>query len=203
MNQYVTGAMIKRLREERKLTQQQLAEKMNVSDKTVSKWETGKGYPDISLIEPLSTALGVSVIELFAGSDVVNNNKAANMLRMKLYVCPVCGNVIQATGEAVVICCGITLPPLETEEEDPEHVIHAEITDDEYYVTVDHPMTKEHYISFLAAVSDQGVQFVKLYPEGNAEARFRIQGVKKFYAFCNHHGLYELKAPSRPRRQTR
>ena len=62
-------------------------------------------------------------------------------------VCPVCGNVIQATGEAVVICCGITLPPLETEEADPEHVIHAEITDDEYYVTADHPMTKER-VSF-------------------------------------------------------
>ena len=67
LTQYVTGASIKRLRERRGLTQQQLADKMTVSDKTVSKWETGRGYPDISLVEPLAAALGVSIIELFSG----------------------------------------------------------------------------------------------------------------------------------------
>ncbi|MBR5384190.1 MAG: helix-turn-helix domain-containing protein [Clostridia bacterium] len=203
MDRYVTGAVIRKLRENKRITQKELADMIHVSDKAVSKWETGQGFPDISLLETLAKALGISVVELLSGEDVRNRNRSFNITRGKFYVCPVCGNVIQATGEALVICCGITLPPLETEEEDPDHVIHAEITDDEYYVTVDHPMTKEHYISFLAAISDQGVQFVKLYPEGNAEARFRIQGVKTFYAFCNHHGLYELKAPSRPRRQTR
>ena len=203
MDRYVTGAVIRTLRESKQITQKELADSIHVSDKAVSKWETGQGFPDISLLEPLAKALGISVVELLSGEDIRNRNRSFNMLKGKLYVCPVCGNVIQATGEAVVICCGIALPPLETEEESPEHVIHVEITDDEYYVTVDHPMTKEHYISFLAAVSDQGVQFTKLYPEGSAEARFRIQGVKKFYAFCNHHGLYELKAPARPRRQSR
>ena len=200
VDQYVTGAVIRDLRKQCGMTQLQLAHLLDVSDKTVSKWETGRGYPDITLLEPIADAFGVSVTELISGNRILNQNVSADMMKSGIYVCPVCGNVIQATGEAVVICCGITLPPLETEEADPEHIIHAEITDDEYYVTADHPMTKEHYISFLAAVSDQGVQFIKLYPEGNAEARFRIQGVKKFYAFCNHHGLYELKAPSRPRR---
>jgi desulfoferrodoxin (superoxide reductase-like protein)/DNA-binding XRE family transcriptional regulator len=203
MDRYVTGAVIRKLRESKQITQKELADSIHVSDKAVSKWETGQGFPDISLLEPLAKALGISVVELLSGEDIRNRNRSFNMLKGKLYVCPVCGNVIQATGEAVVICCGITLPPLETEEESPEHVIHVEITDDEYYVTVDHPMTKEHYISFLAAVSDQGVQLTKLYPEGSAEARFRIQGVKKFYAFCNHHGLFDLKAPTRPRRQSR
>ena len=193
MNQYVTGAMIKRLREEKKITQQQLAEIMNVSDKAISKWETGRGYPDITLIEPLAEALGVSVIELFSGEDVINTNKASNMFRAGLYVCPVCGNVIYATGEAVISCCGITLPPLEPEEADAAHRIQKDVIEDEYYVTVDHPMTKDHYISFLAGVSDQGVQLVKLYPEGNAEARFRINRVKTIYAYCNRHGLFQLK----------
>ena len=66
-NQYVTGAMIKRLREKRHLTQAELAEKICVTDKAVSKWETGRGLPDISLLEVLAKALGVSVIELLSG----------------------------------------------------------------------------------------------------------------------------------------
>ncbi len=192
MNQYVTGAMIKRLREGRRMTQQQLAEKIGVSDKTVSKWETGRGYPDISLIEPLSDALGVSVIELFSGEDVINTNKAFNMRRISFYVCPVCGNVIQSTGEAIVSCCGIVLPPLEAEPADEDHAILVERTEDEYYVHVDHEMSKTHYISFIVAAKFDGYELVKLYPEGRAEARFKISKTKELYCFCNWHGLFKL-----------
>jgi len=130
------------------------------------------------------------VIELLSGEDIRNGNPSADMLRGRIYVCPVCGNVIRSIGEAVVSCCGITLPPTEPEEADPEHLLHVEIVEDEYYITVDHPMDKDHYISFLAAVSDQGVQFTKLYPEGSAEARFKISRVRKIYAYCNRHGLF-------------
>ena len=190
MNQYVTGAMIRRLRENRKMTQHQLAEKMMVSDKAVSRWETGRGYPDISLIEPLSRALGVSVIELFSGEDVVNTNKAFNMLRLKLYVCPICGNVIQSSGEAMISCCGIVLPALEAEPEDDAHRLNVERIEDEYYVTIPHEMSRSHYISFILAVRDNGCEIVKLYPEGNAEARFKISRTKCFYYFCNQHGFF-------------
>ena len=190
MDRYVTGEVIKRLRESKRLTQEELAEKICVSSKAVSKWETGRGYPDISLLEPLADALGISVIELLSGNHVKNVNRTANMARGKWYVCPVCGNVIRSTGEAVISCCGVTLVPEESEEVDDAHYIRKEIAEDEYYVTVDHPMTKEHYISFLAAVSDSGVQIVKLYPEGNAEARFKIDRVKTLYAYCNRHGLF-------------
>ena len=190
MNQYVTGAMIRRLRESRKMTQHQLAEKMMVSDKAVSRWETGRGYPDISLIEPLSRALGVSVIELFSGEDVVNTNKAFNMLRLKLYVCPICGNVIQSSGEAMISCCGIVLPALEAEPEDDAHRLNVERIEDEYYVTIPHEMSRSHYISFILAVRDNGCEIVKLYPEGNAEARFKISRTKCFYYFCNQHGFF-------------
>lgn len=193
MDKYVTGAVIRKLREKKKMTQEDLAGKLYVSSKAVSKWETGQGFPDISLLEPLAKALDISVIELLSGEDVQNRNRTFNMMRGKFYVCPVCGNVIRSTGEALISCCGITLPPVDPELEDEEHRIHVETVEDEYYVTVDHPMTKDHYISFLAAVTDIGIQFVKLYPEGNAEARFKINRVRKLYAFCNRHGLFERR----------
>lgn len=202
MNQYVTGAMIRQLRENRGMTQQALAEKLTVSDKTVSKWETGRGYPDISLLEPLAAALGVSLIELISGSSVTNSNRSFNMRRVKFYVCPVCGNVMTATGEAVVSCCGITLPPLEAEEPDEAHGLTIEQSEDDYYVTLDHEMTKSHYISFIAAVRDNGVELTKLYPEGSAEARFKISRTERLYFYCNRHGLFTL--PSRqPRRDAK
>lgn len=193
MDKYVTGAVIRKLREKKKMTQEDLAGKLYVSSKAVSKWETGQGFPDISLLEPLAKALDISVIELLSGEDVQNRNRTFNMMRGKFYVCPVCGNVIRSTGEAVISCCGITLPPVDPEPEDEEHRIRVETVEDEYYVTVDHPMTKDHYISFLATVTDIGIQFVKLYPEGNAEARFKINRVRKLYAFCNRHGLFERR----------
>lgn len=190
MNPYVTGAMIRRLRERGSMTQQQLADRLMVSDKAVSRWETGRGYPDISLIEPLAAALGVSVIELLSGEHVRNTNRAFNMLRSKLCVCPICGNVILSAGEAVVSCCGIVLPPLEAEPGDDAHALRVERVEDEYRVSMDHEMSKSHYISFMLAVGDDGFEIRKLYPEGACEARFRIAGTRYFYGCCNRHGLF-------------
>jgi len=190
IDNYITGSVIKKLRESKKMTQEELAEKIFVTGKAVSKWETGQGFPDISLVEPLAKALDISVIELLSGECIQNRNRVSNMFKSKFYVCPVCGNVIRTIGEAMISCCGITLPPLEPESADTMHTIHVEPVEDEYYVHLDHPMSKEHYISFIAAVSDQGVQFVKLYPEQTAEARFKRSRVKYLYAYCNHHGLF-------------
>lgn len=192
MNSYVTGSMIKKLREERNLTQSKLADIIGVSDKAVSKWETGKGLPDITLLENLAVALKVSVAELLSGETVTNGNRSFNMKRIKFYVCPVCGNVITGTGEAVVSCHGITLPPLEPEVQDEKHIISTQIIEDEYYVTVEHEMSKEHYISFIAALCDNELRLTKLYPEGNAEARFKRNRVEKLYAYCNKHGLFRI-----------
>ena len=192
-NQYITGAMIKRLREEKNLTQAELAERVNVTDKAISKWETGRGYPDISLVEPLAKALGVSVIELLSGENVVNTNRASNMLRVQFYLCPICGNVIQSAGEAVVSCCGITLPALESEGPDEEHAVRIERVEDELYVSVQHEMSKRHYISFIAAVRADGIEIKKLYPEQGAEARFKISGTKYLYCCCNQHGLFRMQ----------
>ena len=190
MDKYVTGSVIRTLRERKHLTQEALAEKLYVSGKAVSKWETGQGFPDISLLEPLAKALEISVPELLSGEYIQNRNRSYDMRKSKFYVCPVCGNVIHAAGEAMIGCCGLTLPPLEAEPEDETHSIHVEPVEDELYIWVDHPMTKEHYISFLAAVSDQQVQFVKLYPEGNAQARFKKNRIRYLYFYCNRHGLF-------------
>ena len=193
MNSYITGPAIKRFREARQLTQAQLAEKIGVSDKAVSKWETGKGLPDISLVEPLARSLGVSVLELMNGEQIINRNTGCNVLRAKFYVCPICGNVLTSMGDAVISCCGVTLPPLEGEAAEGEHEIHLERVEDETFVTLDHPMTKEHYISFLAFVSSDRVQFVKLYPEGEAQTRLQLRGHGFLYAYCNRHALFKQK----------
>lgn len=190
MNQYVTGAVIKELREKNRMTQAELAEKLNVSDKTVSKWETAKGFPDISLLEPIAKAFGVSITELLSGNMVQNGNVAANMLRSKFYVCPVCGSIVHSMGEAVVQCHGVRLVPSQAEEADENHRVFMERVEDEYYVHVEHDMAKGHFISFAAALSTNCVQLVKLYPEGNAEARFQMRGVRKILFYCNRDGLF-------------
>lgn len=193
MNPYVTAAAIKTLREQKGMTQAELAEIIGVTDKAVSKWETAKGLPDISLLEPLAAALGASLPELINGSRIINKNRCGNMLRTKFYVCPVCGNVIHSTGETVACCCGITLPALEAEEADEEHALTVENVEDEYFVSVRHEMTKEHYISFIAWVTGDRLQLVRLYPEGNAETRLQRRGRGELYFYCNRHGLFKQR----------
>ena len=193
MNQYVTGAVIRTLREKNKMTQLQLAEKLGVTDKTVSKWENARGLPDITLLGPIAEAFSISVTELISGNAIHNANVSANMLRSKFYVCPVCGNVIHSMGEAAILCHGIQLIPLDAEPSDDHHMAFIERVEDEYYIRIDHSMTKDHYISFVAAVSSGDMQMVKLYPEGSAEARFKIRGVRRIFFYCNRDGLFSVE----------
>lgn len=193
MNNYIKGSTIKMLRENISMTQLELGNIIGVSDKTISKWETGKGLPDISIIEPLSKALKVSLTELFSGDCIINKNISANMMKSKLYACPVCKNVIHSIGECVVSCCGITLPALIPEIDDDSHKILSESVEDEYFIHINHPMTKDHYIAFIAYMSSDKFEIVKLYPEGNAETRLKCRGSGKIYAFCTKHGLFEIK----------
>ena len=193
MNPYVTGSMIKELREKNRLTQAELAQRLSVSDKTISKWETAKGYPDISLLEPLAASLGVSVAELLSGCAISNSNVSSNMLRSRFYVCPVCGNVVHAMGEAVIHCHGVQLTPAIPEETDERHMLFIESVEDEYFVRIGHDMTKQHYISFIAALSMDRIQMVRLYPEGNPEARFKMNGVTRIVFYCNRDGLFSVR----------
>lgn len=190
MDHYVTGAVIRSLREKRGMTQAELAEKLCVSDKTISKWETGRGFPDVSLLEPLGAALRISVPELLCGQTVTNGNRAANMLKSRFYVCPVCGNVLFARGEAMISCCGVQLPALEAEGPDERHCVQVEKTEDELFISSDHPMNKEHYLFFMAYMTYDRCEIRTLYPEGNAEARFFFRGSGRLYYYCSHHGLF-------------
>jgi len=193
MDATIIGNTIKQLRESRSLTQAQLGESIGVGDKAVSKWENGKGLPDITLLQPLSKALGVSVEELIRGEVVWNRNRSANMMRSRFYVCPLCGNVIHSMGDAAISCCGITLPPLTAEPAEEGHMAKVERVEDEWFISLQHPMEKEHYISFLAVLTYDRLQMVKLYPEGNAEARFALRGRGMLYYHCNRHGLFSVR----------
>lgn len=199
MATYLTADTIKGLREQRGLTQRALAEAVGVTDKAVSKWESGRGLPDISLVELLSAALGVSVAELLTGDVRQNANRAGNLMRCKFYVCPICGNVIHALGEGSFSCCGVQPVPCEAEDADGDHAIAVERIEDEWYVTLDHPMQKDHYISFIAYVTMDGVMLKKLYPEQEAAARFRMGASGIIYAYCNRHGLMRVRTPKRER----
>ena len=193
MNSYITGSIIKELRLKKNMSQQDLASKLFVSDKTISKWETGKGYPDISLLEDLAKCLNVSLFELISGQSITNTNKSANMLKTKFYVCPICGNIITSVGESVISCCGLNLTCLEAEENDGKHQIKYEKIADEYYITIDHSMNKNHYLSFIAIKRNNGMELIKLYPEAEASATVKIAGIKYIYCYCNHHGLFVSK----------
>ena len=192
MIKYITGALIKELREKNNMTQAELAKKLSVSDKTVSKWETGKGLPDISLLEPIAKAFNISVTELMSGIQINNVNISANAMRSKFYVCPICGNVIHCMGEVSANCHGCALMPLKAKETDENHMIFIEKVEDDYYIQIDHDMSKEHYISFVAALSENKVQYFKLYPEGSAEARFDINDTKRVLFYCNKDGLFSI-----------
>lgn len=187
---YVTGKTIKELRENRRITQRELAERLNVSDKAISKWETGKGLPDIGIIEDLAQVLEVSITELLTGDLRVNENRSANMKKACFYICPICGNIMTAVGQGSFSCCGLMMPVQEAEPDNEDHMICIETVDHEYSVAVRHPMEKGHYISLIAYVTSDSLEIVKLYPEQDVSVRFRKKGHGFFYTYCNRHGMF-------------
>jgi len=80
-----------------------------------------------------------------------------------------------------------------TTDVDDDHAITIARVEDEHFLTIHHPMTKQHYISFVAFVTSDRFQMVKLYPEGNAQTRLQQQGMGYLYYYCNQHGLFRKK----------
>lgn len=189
MDQTRTGALIRELRMRSGLTQKQLAEKLSVSDKAVSKWECGNGSPDISLLPVLAEILGTDMQTLLSGSIRKNESEKGDMKKIRFYVCRECGNIITATSEAAVTCCGKTLTP-EVPQPAPEaDRLQLEEIDGEWYVTADHPMTKEHYISVAAYISDSTVMLFKQYPEWNMQFRMPLCRAGRLVWYCTKCGL--------------
>lgn len=183
------GALIQRLRREKGMTQKALADALHISDRTVSKWERGAGCPDVSLLGGLSAVLKVDMEKILKGDLEQNAVDGGNMKKIKFYVCPDCGNILFCTGENEISCCGRKLAPLARQQEDSGHSIQVEEIEDDFYVTLQHEMSKRHYITFIAYASYDRVLFIKLYPEQAAQARFPKMHGGVLYACCNKHGL--------------
>lgn len=183
------GSLILNLRKEKEMTQRELADAMNISDRTISKWERGIGCPDISLLPDLSDILGVNIEKILMGDLSPNDADGGNMKRVKFYVCPTCGNALSATSEAEISCCGRKLNPLAAQQENESHQITVSEVEDDLYITLQHEMTKAHSISFVAYVLSDRVLFIKLYPEQMAEVRFPKMYGGDIFFHCNQHGL--------------
>lgn len=187
------GKLIRELRKAKGMTQKQVADKLGVLPKTVSKWETGHGFPDTFLLTELAEILEISIESLLSGDLNQNVEEVGNMRKMKFYVCPHCGGFMQVMGKGQIFCCGKQLFPLKCCKMDDEHIITVDEIENDYYVTFQHDMTKEHYISFVFYVTSDKVLTVKLYPEQDSAARFPKLYGGKFYYYCNKHGLFEFE----------
>ncbi len=191
MNHEKIGSLLRSLRQEQKLTQKQLADQLHLSDKTISKWERGAGLPDIAMLKVLSEVFQVDVEKLLSGDLQRNQADGGNMKRVKFYVCPSCRNTLTATAGNEISCCGRKLTALVPQAGDGEHAAVVEKVEGDYYITFpNHPMTKEHYITFAALVDMDRMLLLKLYPEQMAELRFPRMHGGKFYYHCNQHGLF-------------
>lgn len=184
------GGLILALRKEKGLTQKQIADAMNISDKAISKWERGLGCPDVSLLGTLSEILGVSVERILTGDIGENPMDGGNMKRLKFYVCPNCGSIVNSTGAAEISCCGRKLEPLTPQPADSAHAARLEIIDNQYFVTFDHDMNKAHFISFVAYLSSNRLTLVRLYPEQEAQLNLPLAFDGRLYFYCNKHGLF-------------
>ena len=188
MDQIKTGGLIRALRTQKGLTQKALAEAIGVGDKAVSKWERGLGCPDVSLLPELSRVLGVGLETLLSGSLDANDQERGNMKKLNFYVCPDCGNLITAATEVGVSCCGRTLLPLEPQK--PEEPLSVEKIDDSWFVSSPHPMTKDHYVSFVALLTGDTLFLRRLYPEWDLQTRIPAFGHGILLWYCTQHGLF-------------
>lgn len=191
------GNLILQLRKEKNMTQKQVACLLNISDKTVSKWERGLGCPDVSILTELSKILDINIEKILLGDLTPNDIDKGNMKRIKFYVCPSCDNIISTTSDGEISCCGRKLKATIPCAIDNNHEITVEEIENDYYITIDHEMTKEHYISFVAYVTYDRVLLIKLYPEQNSAIRFpKLCGRferGEFYVYCNQHKLFIKK----------
>lgn len=184
------GELIHRLRRERGLTQLQLAERLGVSDKAVSKWERGLGCPELSLLPDLAEALELDMGKLLSGELAANDRVSGNVNRARFWVCPSCGNVVTGLTDTGVSCCGKRLRPLAARKADEEHSLTVQRIETEYFISSGHPMKKEHHIAFLALVKDDSLLLRKLYPEWEVQTRLPFWGHSRLYFYCTEHGLF-------------
>ena len=184
------GKLIYTLRKEKGMTQLQLAERLYISDKTVSKWERGLGCPEVSLLSELSNVFHVDLSEMLQGQLSSNRILGGNMKRCKIYVCQNCGNLITALTDTSISCCGKRLLPLEWKKAEETEKLSVEQIECDYFISTDHEMTKEHYISFVALITGDTVMVRKQYPEWNLQVRIPRFARGRLVWYCTQHGLF-------------
>ncbi|MDD4075843.1 MAG: helix-turn-helix transcriptional regulator [Eubacteriales bacterium] len=184
------GKLIRELRLEKRMTQKEVADALHLSDRTVSKWERGMGCPDVSLLAALSGLLGVNIEGMLTGDLAVNDFVGGNMKNAKYFVCPSCGNITLCTGSADVSCCGRKLTALEAKKASEEEKLAVEQIEDEWYITSEHPMKKDDYISFIAFATGDKVFFLKQYPEWSVQARIPKREHGKLIWYDTKRGLF-------------
>ena len=192
-----SGKLLCDLRKAKGMTQKELAGKLGVVPKTVSKWETGHGFPDISTVSALADILGVSERTVLSGNMKENPEEAGNMKRIKFYVCPQCGSFMQGTGNGQIVCCGKQIEQLQAKETDGEHDVRISVIEDDFYIETNHEMKKEHYLGFVAYVMPDRVLTVRLYPEQDAAVRMPAMYGGALYVYCNKHGLFKCRSKLR------
>lgn len=183
------GKLIAKLRKEKNLTQKNIADALGIQNKTVSKWECGLGCPDLSLWPELSVILGVDMKQMMEGEIISNKPDSGNIDKVRFYVCPSCGNILVSTGSASIFCCGRKLELILPADTLTASKITLEEIDTDYFVSIDHPMDKEHYLSFAAYVKSDRVFLNRLYPEQSPTFRLPITTGGKIYVYCIKHGL--------------
>lgn len=190
MDNVKIGKLVYQLRQEKGMTQLQLADQLNISDKTVSKWERGMGCPDVSLLPKLSQIFHVDLEKLLSGELNSNEVLGGNMKKMHFYVCPVCGNMITAMTETGISCCGKKLQPLQPHKADENEKLNVARIENDFYITANHPMEREHYIPFVALLTSDTLMLRKLYPEWELQVRIPIFSHGRLLWYCNRHGLF-------------
>lgn len=187
------GKLILELRKDKKLTQQEVADRLCISNKTVSKWECGLGCPDVSLWEDLAEVLGADLLELLRGELIRNRLDNGKISNIKFYICSTCRNILTSTGNSAISCCGRKLVPLEIKEQVDNHEVSKNFVDIDMYYQINHEMTKDHYISFAALVYEDRVLIIRMYLEQAAAFRIPISMEKgKLLIYCTKHGLQRV-----------
>lgn len=127
---------------------------------------------------------------LLAGELLENEQTGGTMKNLTFYVCPTCGNILTSALGAAVTCCGKKLSPLEAVKAPEEERLSVELIENDYFVSSSHPMTKEHYVSFVALVTGDTLILRRLYPEWDLQTRLPRIGHGKLYCYCVQHGLH-------------
>lgn len=149
--------------------------------------------PDVSLLKDISALYDVDIEKILDANLEEKGVEVGNMKRMKFIRCAHCGNIFWSTGGGEISCCGRKLIPLVAQDMDAAHDAKIEEIDNEYFVTFDHEMTKEHYIVFAALVSWDRATVVRLYPEQSGELRLPRQRRGELYLCCNKDGLFRKR----------